>query len=237
MSKIRCLIVDDEPLALDVLSGYIAQVETLQLAGRCENALEAMAFLQKNKADLLFLDIQMPKLNGLDLLKVLPAKPKVIFTTAHRDHAVEGFELNALDYLLKPVSFERFLAAVNKYHSTSDVHAALPSLLVPTHSDAPFIYLKAEKKMVKVFLKDILYIESLKDYIRVKTTEKEIITWQRITSLEEKLPDEKFLRIHRSYIIAIDRITAFNHTTIELGALELPIGRQFKPAVMRALAH
>ena len=232
MNKIRCLIVDDEPLALDVLSGYIAQVETLQLAGRCEHALEAMHFLQKQKADLLFLDIQMPGLTGLDLLKVLPVKPKVIFTTAYRDHAVEGFDLNALDYLLKPVSFERFLIAVNKFHGLPE--APLPGLLIPAQ-DAPFIYLKAEKKMVKVLLQDIVYIESLKDYIRVRTTEKEIITWQRISSLEEKLPDNKFLRIHRSYIIAIDRITAFNHTSIELGSLELPIGRQFKPSVLKAL--
>ncbi|WP_346320126.1 LytTR family DNA-binding domain-containing protein [Chitinophaga sp. YIM B06452] len=238
MNKIKCLVVDDEPLAVEVLVNYISQLDTLSLAGACHNAIDALKFLQKNRVDLLFLDIQMPKLSGIDFLKTLPHRPKVIFTTAFRDYALEGFELNVLDYLLKPVPFERFLVAINKYHAAQETAPALPSLLISPAAGASadtFIYLKADKKMVKVFEKDILYIESLKDYVKVKTTEKEIITYQRITYLEEKLPEGRFLRIHRSYIIAVDKIRSFNSTAIEVGDIELPIGRQYRAEVMRAL--
>ncbi len=234
MQKIRCLVVDDEPLAADVLENYIGQLDSLTLAGKCYNALDALLFLQQHKVDLLFLDIQMPKLTGIDFLKTLPQRPKVILTTAYRDYALEGFELNVLDYLLKPVPFERFLAAINKYHAAREVQPALPSMLIHPQQDA-FIYLKADKKMVKVFLRDILYIESLKDYVKVKTRGKEIVTYQRITYLEEKLPDEQFLRIHRSYIVAIDKIQSFNSVFIEVGGQELAIGRQYRPAVMKML--
>jgi DNA-binding LytR/AlgR family response regulator len=237
-NKIRCLIVDDEPLAVDVLEKYIGQLDSLSLVGKCGHAIEALNFLQKNKVDLLFLDIQMPRLSGIDFLKTLQKRPKVILTTAFRDYAVEGFELNVLDYLVKPIPFERFLVAINKYHGVQDTGAALPPVITaPVSGISPeaFIYLKADKKMVKVFLKDILYIESLKDYVKVKTTEKEIITWQRISYLEEKLPDENFQRIHRSFIVAMNKIKSFNAAFIEIGDQELPIGRQYKAAVMKAL--
>jgi DNA-binding LytR/AlgR family response regulator len=237
MNRIKCLVVDDEPLAMDVLENYIRQLDTMEFCGRCSNALDAMAFLQQYKVDLLFLDIQMPKLTGIDFLKTLRNPPKVIFTTAYRDYALEGYELNVLDYLLKPVSFERFIIAVNKYHAINPINS-LPPVITPsalTISEEPFIYLKADKKMVKVFLKDILYIESLKDYVKVKTTEKDIVTYQKISYLEEKLPDEKFIRIHRSYIIAIDKIKSFNTTTIDIGVEEIPIGRLYKNEVMKAL--
>lgn len=237
-SKIRCLVVDDEPLAIAILEDYIGQLETLTLVGKCDNAIEALLFLQKNKVDLLFLDIQMPKLTGIDFLKTLSNRPKVIFTTAFREYALEGFELNVLDYLLKPIPFERFLAAINKYPSANESSNPLPQILIPQDSGTPgeqFIYLKSDKKMVKVFLKDILYIESLKDYIKVKTSAQEIITYQRIGYLEEKLPDIQFLRIHRAYIIATDKIKSFSTSVIEVGDLELPIGRQYKTEVMKAL--
>lgn len=233
---IQCLIVDDEPLAADVLEKYISQIDTLSLTGRCDNAIAAAVFLQQNKVDLLFLDIQMPKLTGIDFLKTLSTRPAVIFTTAFRDYALEGFELNVLDYLLKPISFERFLAAINKYHATPEHSNILsPAAAVTDVTAAPFIYLKADKKMVKVFLSDILYIESLRDYVKVKTIQKDIITYQRITYLEEKLPDNQFLRIHRSYIISVDKIKSFDSTMIEIGQHELPIGRLYKAAVMKAL--
>lgn len=237
-SKIRCLVVDDEPLAIAILADYIGQLETLTLVGKCDNAVEALLFLQKNKVDLLFLDIQMPKLTGIDFLKTLSNRPKVIFTTAFREYALEGFELNVLDYLLKPIPFERFLAAINKYHSANESSNPLPQILISQDSGTPgeqFIYLKSDKKMVKVFLKDILYIESLKDYIKVKTSTQEIITYQRIGYLEEKLPDIQFLRIHRAYIIATDKIKSFSTAVIEVGDQELPIGRQYKAEVMKVL--
>lgn len=236
-SRIRCLVVDDEPLAAGILKKYIGQLDDLLLLGTCSNALEALALLQRQPADLLFLDIQMPRLTGVDLLKTWAQRPPVILTTAYRDYAIEGFELQVLDYLVKPFSFERFLAAVNRYYSLHRQDSRSPSgtTIVKSEAEQPFLYLKADKKMVKVFLKDILYIESLKDYVKVRTIHRDILTYQRITYLEEKLPDERFLRIHRSYIVALDKITAFSMTSIEIGNTELPIGRLYKNEVMKVL--
>jgi DNA-binding LytR/AlgR family response regulator len=219
MNKIKCLIVDDEPLALDVLENYIQTLDYLELQSKCRNAIEALNLLRNSKVDLLFLDIQMPKLTGIDFLKCLQHPPKVVFTTAYREYALEGYDLNVLDYLLKPISFERFLFAINKYHAlrrNETLPAAMPSVSIQPQDEA-FIYLKADKKMVKVYLKDIFYIESLKDYVRVKTKANEIVTYQKISYLEERLPDHKFLRVHRSYIIATDKIKSFNATSIEIG--------------------
>ncbi|MDX5436163.1 MAG: response regulator transcription factor, partial [Pontibacter sp.] len=198
MNKLRCMIVDDEPLALDVLETFIQRLDNLELVCRCNNAVEAYSCLQSEHIDLLFLDIQMPKLTGIDFLKSLAHPPKVIFTTAYRDYAVEGFELNVVDYLLKPIAFERFLKAVSKVSGPEPQalqQAVAPAQTAPTAQDFKdaFIYLKADKNMVKVMLADILYIESLKDYIRVKTETKEIISYQKISFLEEKLPTDKFL--------------------------------------------
>ena len=235
MNKIKCLITDDEPLALDVLTNYINNLEYLELTGCCSNAVETINFLQKNKIDLLFLDIQMPKLTGIDFLRTLHQPPKVIFTTAYREYALEGYDLNVLDYLLKPISFERFIIAVNKYSTSKQLITVPVQPGTGSTSTDSFIYLKADKKMIKVYLKDILYIESMKDYIRVKTTGREIVTYQKISYLEEKLPDDRFLRIHRSYIVAVDKITSFNATTIDIGAEEIPIGRLYKNVVMSFL--
>lgn len=232
--KIRCLIVDDEPLALDVLETYISRVDNLELVCRCNNAVEAYNCLQTEQVDVMFLDIQMPKLTGIDFLKSLANPPKVIFTTAYRDYAVEGYELNAVDYLLKPISFDRFLKAIAKVTPQETKPAATIHASEPDYKEA-FIYLKADKKMVKVMLSDILYIESLKDYIRVKTETKEIISYQKISFLEEKLPADKFLRIHRSFIIALDKVQAFSATTVDLGKTEIPIGRLYKNEVLQIL--
>lgn len=228
------MIVDDEPLALDVLETYIARLDNLELVCRCNNAVEAYNCLQTEQIDLMFLDIQMPKLTGIDFLKSLPSPPKVVFTTAYRDYAVEGYELNALDYLLKPISFDRFLKAIAKVTPPENKPAATSSTSEPDYKEA-FIYLKADKKMVKVMLSDILYIESLKDYIRVKTETKEIISYQKISFLEEKLPSDKFLRIHRSFIIALDKVQAFSATAVDLGKTEIPIGRLYKNEVLQIL--
>lgn len=240
--KLRCMIVDDEPLALDVLETFISRLDNLELVCRCNNAMEAYTCLQNEQVDLLFLDIQMPKLTGIDFLKSLANPPKVIFTTAYRDYAVEGFELNVVDYLLKPIAFERFLKAVSKVSALEQKTPAQAAAATPVQSsfsgsdykDA-FIYLKADKKMVKVMLSDILYIESLKDYIRVKTEAKEIISYQKISFLEEKLPADKFLRIHRSFIVALDKIQAFSASAVDLGTNEIPIGRFYKNEVLQVL--
>lgn len=236
--KLRCMIVDDEPLALDVLETFIERLDNLELVCRCNNAVEAYTCLQNEHIDLLFLDIQMPKLTGIDFLKSLAHPPRVIFTTAYRDYAVEGFELNAVDYLLKPIAFERFLKAVSKVGASEPYPAAATPAITPAGAQPyqeAFIYLKADKKMVKVMLADILYIESLKDYIRVKTDSKEIISYQKISFLEEKLPADKFLRIHRSFIVALDKIQAFSATAVDIGKTEIPIGRFYKTEVLDVL--
>lgn len=238
--KLRCLIVDDEPLALDVLETFVERLDNLELVCRCSNAVEAYNCLQNEHIDLMFLDIQMPKLTGIDFLKSLPNPPKVIFTTAYRDYALDSYELNAVDYLLKPIAFDRFLKAVAKVTPAEPKGIAAPNSGIahtePDYKEA-FIYLKADKKMVKVMLADILYIESLKDYIRVKTDTKEIISYQKISFLEEKLPTDKFLRIHRSFIISLDKVQAFSATTVEVGKAEIPIGRLYKNEVLQVLGQ
>ncbi|WP_118951565.1 LytR/AlgR family response regulator transcription factor [Taibaiella helva] len=235
--KTRCLVVDDEPLAAGILRKYIGQLEDLELVATCGDAFEAMSLLQREPIDLMFLDIQLPGLTGIGLLKALSRPPAVVLTTAYREYAIEGFELQVLDYLVKPVPFERFLAAVNRFYALYRPPTRLPATMPPPGAaqEHAFLYLKADKKMIKVFLKDISYIESLKDYVRVRTADKVIITYQRISTLEAQLPATMFLRIHRSFIVAIDKISAFNMTAIEVGDTELPIGRQYKNQVLKAL--
>lgn len=233
--KLRCMIVDDEPLALDILTSYINKIDNLELVASLSNAVEAFNMLTRSQVDILFLDIQMPRLNGLDLIRNMNKAPKVIFTTAYREYALEGYELDAADYLLKPISFDRFLRAVQKViHSYPQPAQALASNGNPPYSDA-FIYLKADKKMVKVFLNEILYIESLKDYIRVFTPEKNIVTYQRISYMEEKLPHHKFIRIHRSYIVALDKVEAYSNSHVEVAKKEIPIGRNYRQGVLKML--
>ena len=235
--KIKCLVIDDEPPAREILKKYIAGVDLLHLAGECSNAVETLSFLQNNSVDLLFLDIKMPHILGTSFLRTLKNPPKVIFTTAFRKYAVEGFDLNAVDFLLKPISFERFLQAVNKVMQMNIDVAANSNPLSETLSDQshPFLYFRADRKMVKVFLEDILFIESLKDYIKVVTTHKVIISKQSISSLDEMLPKDAFIRVHRSYIIAVNKIDTYNSDTIEIGKKEIPIGRLFKHDVNRII--
>jgi DNA-binding LytR/AlgR family response regulator len=235
-TKIFCLAVDDEPPALEVLKKYIASMEHLELAGVCADAIEALNVLRRQKIDLLFLDIQMPYLLGTDLIRTLKKPPKVIFTTAYRKFAVEGFELDAVDYLLKPISFERFLKAVNKVMETSfrvaDVNA---NIYEQGNSQASFINLRADRKNLKISLDEILFIESLKDYIKVVTTTKNIVTKQAISSLEQALPSNNFIRIHRSFIVAINKIESFTSDTIDIGKHQLPISRMYRHEVNRIL--
>ena len=235
--KITCLVIDDEPPARDILKKYVASVDLLQLAGECSNAVETLSFLQNNSVDLLFLDIKMPHILGTSFLRTLKNPPKVIFTTAFRKYAIEGFDLNAVDFLLKPISFERFLQAVNKVMQM-DIHVPGNTTSLNdnlTDQSHPFLYFRADRKMVKVFLEDILFIESLKDYIKVVTTQKVIISKQSIASLVEMLPKDSFVRVHRSYIIAINKIDSYNSDSIGIGKTEIPIGRLFRHDVNRVL--
>ncbi len=235
-NKIRCLVVDDEPPAQEVLKKYVQLVQSLELAGTCADAIEALTFLQQQPVDLLFLDIQMPQLLGTDLIRTLKNPPKVIFTTAFRKFAVEGFELNAVDYLLKPISFERFLMAVNKVMDTS----LLPTdnnfiTATKTNLAEAFISLRCDRKNLKVSLNDILFIESLKDYIKVVTVNKTIITKQSISSIEEMLPKDSFIRIHRSYIVVLNKIESYTNELIGIAKQELPISRSYRLQVENIL--
>ena len=236
-NKIKCLIIDDEPLAREILQKHIEGVNALELAGSCSNAVDAISFLKEHPVDLLFLDIQMPQLLGTNFIRTLKNPPKVIFTTAFRKYAIEGFELDAVDYILKPISFERFLKAVNKVMQISFNTETTASAIKENHNEvaSSFLYFRADRKMVKVFFRDILFIEGLKDYIKIVTTSKTIITKYVLSTLEEMLPAGEFLRIHKSYIVAIGKIESYNADSIQIVKNELPVGRLYKFDVARIL--
>jgi DNA-binding LytR/AlgR family response regulator len=211
-------------------------VEALALAGSCSNAVEAISFLKEHPVDLLFLDIQMPQLLGTNFIRTLKNPPKVIFTTAYRKYAVEGFELDAVDYILKPISFERFLKAVNKVLQIKTIiEPASSSKENHSETNSLFLYFRADRKMVKIFFHEILFIESLKDYIKIVTTTKTIVTKYVLYTLEEMLPSGEFLRIHRSYIVAINKIDSYNADSIQISKHEIPIGKIYKIDVIRRL--
>ena len=235
-SAIRCLVVDDEPLARDVLRRYIEMMPTLVLSGECGNAIEAMSFLQQQPVDLLFLDIHMPQLKGIDLVRILSNPPKVIFTTAHSEYALEGYDLDIVDYLLKPIQFERFLKGVSKafQYSKPVETTTAPPANEESRKD-PYIYLRADRKMVKVLLQDILYVESMKDYIKVFTTKGTVITKQSITAMEAMLPEQSFIRTHRSFIASVDKIKSFTPELIEIEKAEIPIGKLYRNHVIKQL--
>ncbi|HMI60974.1 MAG TPA: LytTR family DNA-binding domain-containing protein [Puia sp.] len=247
--KFRCLIVDDEPPAIKVLLSYMENMENLDVAGTCFNALEAMQVLQQQPVDLIFLDIRMPRLLGTEFIRTLRNPPRVIFTTAHKDYAVEGFDLDAVDYLLKPFSFERFLKAINKIDGNAATPArgaitsaadrsspgpyassSPPIIATPAPSPGnPFLYFRVDRKMTRVELDEILYIESMKDYSRiVQTIQKPLVMKKSISSIEEMLPEGQFIRIHRSFIVAIQKVTAYTQHHVEVGDLELPIGKIYR---------
>jgi DNA-binding LytR/AlgR family response regulator len=224
----KCLIVDDEPLARQLLESHVSRIGELSLVASCGHALEAFDILQRHDVELLFLDIELPRTTGIELMKSLTVKPRVIFTTAYREYAFEAYDLDVIDYLLKPISFERFLRAIGKIrqlrkYQPGDQH----DVTLATYDEA-FLYLKENREQVKIFLKDVLYVESLRDYVRVKTSAREVITYQKISYLEQRLPQSKFLRIHRSFIAALDHVTSFTNSAVKIGDHTLPIGRNYR---------
>ncbi len=231
---INVIIVDDEPLAQDVLETYIEKIPELKLIQKCSNALEANEALKSNDIDLMFLDIQMPQLTGIDFLKTLTKPPLVIFTTAYDNYALEGFELNALDYLLKPISLERFMKAVNKAMDQINLQKKEGGGAEMEGED--YIFVKADKKLVKINYKDILYIEGLKDYVIIRMNTSRVITLQTMKSLEEKLPQHMFKRIHRSYIINLEKINAIIGNMVEVieknQPKHLPIGKNYRDELL-----
>lgn len=235
-TTIRCLIIDDEPPAREIIRRYIEEIPHLQLMAECSNAVQALSFLQQKEVDLIFLDIRMPQLNGNEFLKILKNPPKVIFTTAYPEYALEGYELDVVDYLLKPVKFDRFLKAVNKaFELNHKSNGEIPVQTEDNKKDSPFVYFRADRKMIKVMLSDILYIESMKDYIKVVTVNGNIITKQSITSVEAMLPENRFIRSHRSFIVSLHKIKSFTTEVIEIDKEEIPIGKLYKGAVLKVL--
>jgi len=233
---INVIIVDDEPLALDVLETYIQKLPKLNLVQRCKNAIEANDALENHDIDLMFLDIQMPQLTGTDFLKTLSKPPLVIFTTAYANYALEGFELNAVDYLLKPISLERFMKAVNKAVEQIELQNNSASESSDQKDQNDFIFVKADKKLIKIKYGEILYIEGLKDYVIIRMETGRVITLQTMKSLEEKLPSHLFKRIHRSYIVAIDKIKAVVGNMVEViekgQAKHLPVGKNYRDQLL-----
>lgn len=235
---VNVIIVDDEPLAQDILETYIEKFPNLNLVKKCGNAIEANVALQENEIELMFLDIQMPQLSGTDFLRNLKNPPKVIFTTAYSNYALEGFELNAVDYLLKPISLDRFVKAVNKAVEQINLEKSGDTAAnTETEETQDYTFVKADKKLVKVKYDDIIYIEGLKDYVIIRMKDQRIITLQTMKSLEAKLPHQLFQRIHRSYIVAIDKINAIVGNMVEVKEKgqdkHLPIGKNYKEELLK----
>ena len=228
----RCIIIDDEPLAIEVLERYVGQMPQLQLMATFQNPVTAFHFLQTERVDLIFVDIEMPVLTGMDLLKTLSHKPLAIITTAYRDFAVESYELDVVDYLVKPVPFHRFVKAVQKALPAPDF-SATSSVPQDTMDE---IWVKADKKLQRIALNDICYIESLKDYIRIKTATGEIVTYQTMQAILQKLPPAQFVRVHKSYIVALSAITAIEGNQVFIGKTALPIGRLYKEQFLGIIA-
>ncbi|MCX6244267.1 MAG: LytTR family DNA-binding domain-containing protein [Bacteroidetes bacterium] len=234
-SKIRCLVVDDEPLAVKLISSHIQQIDAMEIVASCKNALQALDILRKEPVDLMFLDIHMPQISGLDFLRSLTHPPKVILTTAYREYALEGFELDVVDYLLKPISFERFLKSVNKYFERMERPLLFHAEARPFPED-DFIMIRDNKTHFKILLKDILYIEAFGEYMKIHTSGKVHLSRETMHEMEEKLPHAHFLRIHKSFLVPVQKITAFTAFSVYIQEQEIPVGRSYKDTVSKVLA-
>lgn len=233
MTVLKCIAVDDEPLALKLVETFIEQTPFLELTASCDNAVEAMSLIREKQPDLVFLDINMPNLTGMELARLLQEQtgslPKIVFTTAYNHYAIEGYRVNAVDYLLKPFSYEEFLRAANKVLQITEEAS---NQYQPITTDDEFIFLKVEYQWVRISLKDISYIESLKDYVKVHLddSQKTVLSLISLKALEEKLPSTKFMRIHRSFIVSLDKISAITKNSILIGKTEITVGEQYKEA-------
>jgi DNA-binding LytR/AlgR family response regulator len=230
---IRCLIVDDEEPARELIKMHLSDLEGFEVAASLNNALDAFTFLQKSTVDIVFLDIRMPKLSGLELVRSLKSSPKVILTTAYREYALDAFEIDVFDYLLKPITHERFMKAIAKYmHYRSGQVVAKETL---KSEDEAYMFFKVGREQVKIFLNDILYIEGLADYIRVQTKDRSYIASEKLGYMEEKLPLKSFARIHKSFIIALDNISSYNADQVIVNNKALPLGRLFKAGFLKMI--
>lgn len=233
-AKINCIIVDDEPMAREILENHLGKVEAIEVAGSCKSAIEAFNLISTQKIDLIFLDINMPEISGLSFAKSINKNIKIIFTTAYREYAVDGFDLQAVDYLLKPISFERLLQGVNKFlNESQQVLNHEQKEIVQEKNDS--IFVRSERKMIKINFREILFIESLADYIKIHLKDKTVVTRETISSIEAKLPQNNFLRVHRSFVVALDAIDSFTNELVEIGKKQIPISRSYKETVLSRL--
>jgi DNA-binding LytR/AlgR family response regulator len=230
---VRCLIVDDEPPARELIASYIARLEDLELVEQCGNAIEAFSFLQNHDIDLMFLDIQMPRMSGMELIRTLHNPPQIILTTAYKEYASEGFDLDVLDYLVKPIPFERFMRSVAKYHHYTP--RAAEEELRESSYDKAYLFIKVNKEQIRIFFKEIVVIESLKDYIRITTHEASYVTYVRLSYMDEVLPETRFTRIHKSYIIALSEVKSYRNDSVKVGDKSYPVGRIYKKRFQEAL--
>ncbi len=229
MEKYNCIIVEDEPLAAEILKDYVQQVPFLNLIGICEDAIYALDILQKEKINLIFLDINLPKLKGFDFIKTIKNPPNIIITTAYHEFALRGYEHNVIDYLMKPVAFTRFLVAVNKLKQSQEI---MPPTLSMKENEREYLFFNVSKKKIKVYIDEILYIESVKEYVNVVTADKSITVKFQLSQVEALLPKNNFIRIHRSYMVAKNKILAFSATDVEINDKQIPIGRSYKELVL-----
>jgi DNA-binding LytR/AlgR family response regulator len=232
LNEVRCLIVDDEPLALDVIENYLERLRVREIR-RCENPVDAFRLVQEESFDLIFLDIEMPMLTGLDFIKTIKNPPAIIITTAYRDYAVEGFEFEVLDYLVKPISFPRFMQAFERALKSGIVRSNAHEETTGAGSD--YLFLKVDRKFVKVNVKEILYIESLKDYIRVTTRSNSWVSYQTLATITSKLPVEGFIRVHRSFTIAVDKVNVIEGNCLEIEGKLIPISREHRQEVFKRI--
>ena len=231
---IQCLIVDDEPVAREILESHLAKISTVNVVGSCKNALEAFHAISTGNIDLVFLDINMPGISGLSFAKSINSNIKIIFTTAYREYAVDGFDLRAVDYLLKPISFERLLQAIDKYlDENMPLKNIVPDEITPEKSN--FIFVRSDRKMIKINFSEITFIESLSDYIKIHLIDKVVVTRETISNIEARLPQKDFLRVHRSYIVSFAAIHSFTNEYVEIGKHEIPISRSYKNDVLQKL--
>ena len=229
---ISCLIVDDEAIARDIIETHLSKIPNIKTVNNCNHAIEAFNFLRDNKVDLVFLDINMPEVSGISFAKSINKDIKIIFTTAYRDYAVEGFELQAVDYLLKPISFDRLLKAVNNYF---DIYSDHKNSTIEDTNNHDFMFVRSDRRMIKIDFDTIFYIESYSDYIKIHLANKTIVTRETISAIEAKLSIKKFIRIHRSYIVSINNMVSFTNEEIIINEKSLPISRSYKKEVLQIL--
>lgn len=225
----KCFIIDDEPLAIEVIESHLSKLQQFEVVGKYTDAIEAFVAIKSAAVDILFIDIEMPNFTGLDFIKSMSQNPYIVVTTAYRDFAVEGFDLNILDYLVKPIPFERFIMAIDKFLEKKITSS------ITTNPTEEYIMVRADRKHVKIMLSHILYVEGLKDYVKIILPDRTVITKESIGPFFKRLGTSQFIRIHKSYIVAINQITAITSYDVEIGKTELPIGRKYKDELLRRL--